>query len=415
MRRADDAERFAHLQDVGVVGDERRGRAEVDDAFRGWRLETVGVDVRHHVVPDLALAALGVVVVDVVGVRLQLGDLRVGDRQPELLLRLGERNPELPPRPELEVGGEEVRHLLRGVPLGERVLCGVARHGSNYTALTLPHRPATLPSHMQPAVSTRDSAPRHASDPPHRGDAGGASDPRRHRLALRHRPRDSELQQSRKRVEALHAEIRQLEKENARLRAEIDSVKKSTYAVERIAREDLGMSKRGEVIYLLPANSEPHQLRVLGDELFRADAAVEVDGELGVGAGAFHRQDRAVAELFVADALAALERRAGALGGAAGRSAAGSSCTGDSLKNDSTPLTESFLRGGGGAGAGDAMRGGGEPDANTTTAARGAARRSSGRCSDRPAASAARATTAPPARSARGPCALPRARSPESR
>lgn len=62
----------------------------------------------------------------------------------------------------------------------------------------------------------------------------------------------SELQQSRKRVESLNAEIRQLENENARLRAEIDSVKKSTYAVERIAREDLGMSRKGEVIYLLP-------------------------------------------------------------------------------------------------------------------------------------------------------------------
>ena len=62
----------------------------------------------------------------------------------------------------------------------------------------------------------------------------------------------SELQQSRKRVESLNAEIRQLEKENTRLRAEIDSVKKSTYAVERIAREELGMSKHGEVIYLLP-------------------------------------------------------------------------------------------------------------------------------------------------------------------
>jgi len=62
----------------------------------------------------------------------------------------------------------------------------------------------------------------------------------------------SELQQSRKRVESLNAEIRQLEKENARLRGEIDSVKKSTYAVERIAREELGMSKHGEVIYLLP-------------------------------------------------------------------------------------------------------------------------------------------------------------------
>jgi cell division protein FtsB len=29
-------------------------------------------------------------------------------------------------------------------------------------------------------------------------------------------------------------------------------VKKSTYAVERIAREELGMSRKGEVIYLLP-------------------------------------------------------------------------------------------------------------------------------------------------------------------
>lgn len=62
----------------------------------------------------------------------------------------------------------------------------------------------------------------------------------------------SELQQSRKRVESLSAEIQQLEKQNARLRADIDSVRKSTYAVERIAREDLGMSRKGEVIYLLP-------------------------------------------------------------------------------------------------------------------------------------------------------------------
>jgi cell division protein FtsB len=62
----------------------------------------------------------------------------------------------------------------------------------------------------------------------------------------------AELHQSRKRVEALRADIRRLESENAQLRAEIDSVKKSTYAVERIAREELGMSKKGEVVYMLP-------------------------------------------------------------------------------------------------------------------------------------------------------------------
>jgi len=62
----------------------------------------------------------------------------------------------------------------------------------------------------------------------------------------------AELQQARKRVAELHSDISRLQTENARLRSEIDSVRKSTYAVERIAREELGMSKKGEVIYLLP-------------------------------------------------------------------------------------------------------------------------------------------------------------------
>jgi cell division protein FtsB len=61
-----------------------------------------------------------------------------------------------------------------------------------------------------------------------------------------------ELQQARKRVDNLHADIARLQAENARLTAEVESAKKSTYAVERIAREDLGMSKKGEVVYMLP-------------------------------------------------------------------------------------------------------------------------------------------------------------------
>lgn len=63
----------------------------------------------------------------------------------------------------------------------------------------------------------------------------------------------AELQQARTRVARLHVDIAKAQAENARLRGEIDSVKKSTYAVERIAREDLGMSKKGEVVYMLPS------------------------------------------------------------------------------------------------------------------------------------------------------------------
>ena len=62
----------------------------------------------------------------------------------------------------------------------------------------------------------------------------------------------ADLQHARKRVGDLQSDVRRLQAENGRLRSEIDSVRRSTYAVERVAREDLGMSKRGEIVYLLP-------------------------------------------------------------------------------------------------------------------------------------------------------------------
>ncbi len=62
----------------------------------------------------------------------------------------------------------------------------------------------------------------------------------------------AELQRSRKHVTQLQTGIDQLRQDNQRLRAEIDSLQRSTFAVEKIAREDLSMSRPGEVIYLLP-------------------------------------------------------------------------------------------------------------------------------------------------------------------
>ena len=62
----------------------------------------------------------------------------------------------------------------------------------------------------------------------------------------------AELQDARRRVADLKSNISRLETENARLKAEIESAKSSTFAVEKIAREDLAMSKQGEVVYMLP-------------------------------------------------------------------------------------------------------------------------------------------------------------------
>ena len=67
----------------------------------------------------------------------------------------------------------------------------------------------------------------------------------------------SELQRSRTRVQQMEQEIEALKAENERLVKEIESLKRSTFAVERIAREDLSMSRPGEVVYILQPEKKP--------------------------------------------------------------------------------------------------------------------------------------------------------------
>ncbi len=64
----------------------------------------------------------------------------------------------------------------------------------------------------------------------------------------------AELQKSRHRVAALQGDVDRLRSENQKLGGEIASLRKSTFAVERIAREDLGMSREGEIVYVLREN-----------------------------------------------------------------------------------------------------------------------------------------------------------------
>ena len=76
---ADHLERFSQQQQVGVVGHEAARCAEVNDAPGCRAHVAVGVDVGHHVVPQLAFIALGGRKVDVVDVLPQLRDLLHGD------------------------------------------------------------------------------------------------------------------------------------------------------------------------------------------------------------------------------------------------------------------------------------------------------------------------------------------------
>jgi cell division protein FtsB len=62
----------------------------------------------------------------------------------------------------------------------------------------------------------------------------------------------AELRDARLRVDGLRTEVERLQRENDALQREIDSLRASNFAVEKIAREDLGMSRPGELTYMLP-------------------------------------------------------------------------------------------------------------------------------------------------------------------
>ena len=73
----------------------------MDDALRLRALETIGIHVAHDIVPHDALPRLGILVIDLILMRLELRDLLVGNIQPELLLCLRKRNPQPSPGAEL--------------------------------------------------------------------------------------------------------------------------------------------------------------------------------------------------------------------------------------------------------------------------------------------------------------------------
>ena len=59
------------------------------------------------------------------------------------------------------------------------------------------------------------------------------------------------LMTQRQRAEALAREIDDLRDENARLTAEIAALRSDPAAIERIAREELGLARPGETVFLL--------------------------------------------------------------------------------------------------------------------------------------------------------------------
>jgi len=67
------------------------------------------------------------------------------------------------------------------------------------------------------------------------------------------------LMAQRERAESLKREIEELRSENVRLAAEIAALKADPRAIERLAREELGLARPGETVFLIHEEDAPER------------------------------------------------------------------------------------------------------------------------------------------------------------
>ena len=67
------------------------------------------------------------------------------------------------------------------------------------------------------------------------------------------------MRRAQKEVEKLQQEIQQLHQENTRLAGEVEALKTDPRMIERIAREELNLSRKGELIFKLPPKPPTEQ------------------------------------------------------------------------------------------------------------------------------------------------------------
>lgn len=65
------------------------------------------------------------------------------------------------------------------------------------------------------------------------------------------------MRKTQKEIEQIREQIGKLNKDNQSLSSQVNSLKTDPKAIERIAREDMGMARPGEIIYKLPDSAKP--------------------------------------------------------------------------------------------------------------------------------------------------------------
>lgn len=92
------------------------------------------------------------------------------------------------------------------------------------------------------------------------------------------------LLQLNRELQALELKNRALDTEIVSTKNEIYSIRTNNDALERAAREQAGLSKPGEIVYILPSSSEPADSEHVSDEAVASTSLLET-GALGTGPG----------------------------------------------------------------------------------------------------------------------------------
>ncbi|HVA93839.1 MAG TPA: septum formation initiator family protein [Candidatus Dormibacteraeota bacterium] len=65
------------------------------------------------------------------------------------------------------------------------------------------------------------------------------------------------MRRTQKEIQQIHQQIGKLNDENKSLNQQVTSLKTDPKAIERIAREDMGLARPGEMIYKIPESDKP--------------------------------------------------------------------------------------------------------------------------------------------------------------
>ena len=138
-----DAPQGVPLEDhIGIVSHEAGGGPQVDDGPGLGAGQTEGVDMGHHIVPQLPLLLSGHGIIDVRQMLPHLRQLLVGDGKPKLLLAFRQGEPEPAPGGKLPVIGKDLLHLPAGIAAAQRVFIDFVHIRSSFSGVGFTCSPA---------------------------------------------------------------------------------------------------------------------------------------------------------------------------------------------------------------------------------------------------------------------------------